>query len=201
MLFLVKKLGQILGGNLMSRQVLNQTEKKMMEAEKALARDLGSIRAGRANASLLEGIQVSYYGANTPLNQLAQISVPEARMLLITPFDKNIINDIEKSINQSNLGITPSNDGSVVRLVVPQLTEERRRDIAKQVGEYAENGKVAVRNIRREGIDQLRKMEKDGDLTEDELRRLEKDVQTLTDDSVKRIDTLAAEKEKEIMVD
>lgn len=200
-LFLVKKLGQILGGNLMSRQVLNQTEKKMMEAEKALARDLGSIRAGRANASLLEGIQVSYYGANTPLNQLAQISVPEARMLLITPFDKNIINDIEKSINQSNLGITPSNDGSVVRLVVPQLTEERRRDIAKQVGEYAENGKVAVRNIRREGIDQLRKMEKDGDLTEDELRRLEKDVQTLTDDSVKRIDTLAAEKEKEIMVD
>ena len=185
----------------MSRQVLNQTEKKMMEAEKALARDLGSIRAGRANASLLEGIQVSYYGANTPLNQLAQISVPEARMLLITPFDKNIINDIEKSINQSNLGITPSNDGSVVRLVVPQLTEERRRDIAKQVGEYAENGKVAVRNIRREGIDQLRKMEKDGDLTEDELRRLEKDVQTLTDDSVKRIDALAAEKEKEIMVD
>ncbi len=185
----------------MSKQVLNQTEKKMMEAEKVLARELGSIRAGRANASLLEGIQVSYYGANTPLNQLAQISVPEARMLLITPFDKNIINDIEKSINQSNLGITPSNDGNVVRLVVPQLTEERRREIAKQVGEYAENGKVAVRNIRRDGIDQLRKMEKDGDLTEDELRRLEKDVQNLTDESVKRIDALAAEKEREIMED
>lgn len=185
----------------MSKQVLDQTEKKMADAENTLLRDLGSIRAGRANASLLEGIQVSYYGANTPLNQLAQISVPEARMLLITPFDKNVIGDIEKSINQSNLGITPSNDGNVVRLVVPQLTEERRREIAKQVGEHAENGKVAVRNVRREGIDQLRKMEKDGELTEDELRRLEKDVQKLTDDSVKRIDGLAAEKEREIMED
>lgn len=185
----------------MSKAVLNQTEQNMKNAETSLSRDLGSIRAGRANASLLEGIQVSYYGANTPLNQLAQISVPEARMLMITPYDKNVIEDIEKAINQSNLGITPSNDGNVVRLVVPQLTEERRRDIAKQVGEYAENAKVAVRNSRREGIDQLRTLEKAGDLTEDELRRLEQDVQNLTDTSVKNIDALAAEKEREIMED
>lgn len=185
----------------MSRQVLSQTEQSMTNAEAALSRDLASIRAGRANASLLEGIHVSYYGANTPLNQLAQISVPEARMLMITPYDKNVIEDIEKAINQSNLGITPSNDGNVVRLVVPQLTEERRQQIAKQVGEYAENAKVAVRNIRREGIDQLRKMEKAGDLTEDELRRLEQEVQKLTDASVKNIDELAAEKEREIMED
>ncbi len=185
----------------MSKQVLIQTEQNMATAEAALSRDLASIRAGRANAGLLEGIQVSYYGAMTPLNQLAQVSVPEARMLMITPYDKNVIEDIEKAINQSNLGITPSNDGNVIRLVVPQLTEERRQQIAKQVGEHAENAKVAVRNVRREGIDQLRKMEKAGDLTEDELRRLEQDVQKLTDASVANIDKLADEKEREIMED
>lgn len=185
----------------MSQQVLNKTEKNMEAAEQGLARELGSIRAGRANASLLDGVQVLYYGASTPLNQLAQISVPEARMIMITPFDKGILGDIEKAINKSDLGITPSNDGNVIRLVVPQLTEERRREIAKQVGEYAENAKVNVRNARRDGIDELRKMEKDGDLSEDELRRLEKDVQALTDDSVKKIDEIAADKEREIIED
>src|SRR5699024_6727366 len=155
----------------------------------------------RSNAILLDGIMVSYYGANTPLNQLAQISVPEARMIVITPYDKNILDDIEKAINKSDIGITPSNDGSIIRLIVPQLTEERRREIAKQVGEEAENAKVAIRNIRRSAIDDLRKLEKDGDLSQDELHRFEAEVQKLTDDAVKNADILAAEKEKEIIED
>ncbi len=183
----------------MSQQVLRETEQKMQNAEKALSRELGGIRAGRANASLLEGVHVSYYGAATPLNQLAQISVPEPRMLMITPYDKNTIEDIEKAINKADLGITPSNDGNVIRLVVPQLTEERRREIAKQVGEEAESAKISVRNIRREGMEELKQAEKAGDLSEDELRRYEKDVQTLTDNSVANIDELAAAKEKEII--
>ena len=120
-------------------------------------------------------------------------------MIVITPYDKNILGDIEKAINKSDLGITPSNDGTIIRLIVPQLTEERRRDIAKQVGEEAENAKVAVRNARRSAIDELRKLEKNGELSEDELRRFEADVQTVTDDSVKKIDVIAAEKEKEII--
>ena len=185
----------------MSQQVLRDIEQRMTGAENALSKALGSIRAGRANASLLEGIQVLYYGAPTPLNQLAQISVPEARMLTITPFDKGSLEEIEKAINKSDIGITPSNDGNMVRLVIPQLTEERRRDIAKLVGEEAENAKVSVRNIRRDGLDEFRKLEKSGDISEDELRRFEKDVQGLTDQSVKNIDALAAEKEREIMED
>lgn len=185
----------------MSQQVLRDIEQRMTGAENALSKALGSIRAGRANASLLEGIQVLYYGAPTPLNQLAQISVPEARMLTITPFDKGSLEEIEKAINKSDIGITPSNDGNMVRLVIPQLTEERRRDIAKLVGEESENAKVAVRNIRRDGLDEFRKLEKSGDISEDELRRFEKDVQGLTDQSVKNIDALAAEKEREILED
>lgn len=183
----------------MSQEVMRDTQKNMDNAITAFNRELGSIRAGRANATLLDGIMVSYYGANTPLNQLAQISVPEARMIVITPYDKNILGDIEKAINKSDLGITPSNDGTIIRLIVPQLTEERRRDIAKQVGEEAENAKVAVRNARRSAIDELRKLEKNGELSEDELRRFEAEVQTVTDDSVKKIDVIAAEKEKEII--
>ena len=185
----------------MSQQVLRDIEQRMTGAENALSKALGSIRAGRANASLLEGIQVLYYGAPTPLNQLAQISVPEARMLTITPFDKGSLEEIEKAINKSDIGITPSNDGNIVRLVIPQLTEERRRDIAKLVGEESENAKVAVRNIRRDGLDEFRKLEKSGDISEDELRRFEKDIQGLTDQSVKNIDALAAEKEREILED
>lgn len=190
---------QILGGNRMSQAILNQTEKEMKAAEQALSLNLGSIRAGRANSSLLDGLTVSYYGAETPLNQLAQISVPEARMIIVAPFDKGILDEIEKSINKSDLGITPSNDGEVIRLVIPQLTEERRREIAKQVGVEAEDAKVVVRNLRRKAIDDLKSLEKAGELSEDELRRYEKDVQKLTDASVKNMDQLAAEKEKEIL--
>jgi ribosome recycling factor len=183
----------------MSQQILREAKQRMDNAEKALSRALGGIRAGRANASLLEGVNVNYYGADTPLNQLAQISVPEARMLMITPYDKNVLEDIEKAINKADLGITPSNDGNVIRLVVPQLTEERRREIAKQVGEEAETAKISVRNIRRDSIDELRKSQKSGDISEDELHRFEQDVQALTDTSVENIDALATEKEKEII--
>ena len=183
----------------MPQAVLNKTEKEMIAAEQNLSYELGTIRAGRANASLLDNITVSYYGAETPLNQIAQISVPEARMIVIAPYDKSSLEEIEKAINKSDLGISPSNDGEVVRLVVPQLTEERRQEIAKRVGVEAEEAKIAIRNIRRAAMDDLKNLEKDGEISEDEQRRYEKDVQKLTDASVKKIDELAAEKEKEII--
>lgn len=189
---------QILGGNNMSQEVLTKTKKEMTAAEKDLAYNLGTIRAGRANASLLDNITVSYYGAETPLNQLAQISVPEARMIVIAPYDKASLDEIEKSINKSDLGITPSNDGEIIRLVVPQLTAERRQVIAKRVGVEAEDAKIAIRNIRRSAMDELKKLEKDGEISEDEQHRFENEVQKLTDQSVAKVDELAAEKEKEI---
>ena len=183
----------------MSQAVLNKTKNEMIKAEENLSYELGTIRAGRANASLLDNITVSYYGAETPLNQLAQISVPEARMIVIAPYDKGTLAEIEKAINKSDLGITPSNDGEIVRLVVPQLTEERRQEIAKRVGVEAEEAKIAIRNIRRSSMEDLKKLEKDGEISEDELHRYEKEVQKLTDHSVKTVDQLAAEKEREII--
>lgn len=183
----------------MTEAVLKDAQSRMKKAEEAYIRELGGIRAGRANASLLNRVNVEYYGVPTPLNQLAQISVPEARILLITPYDKTALGDIEKAINQADLGIPPANDGNVIRLVVPALTEERRKEVAKQVGKEAENAKIAVRNIRRDAMDSLKKAEKGGDLTEDELRSYEEDVQKLTDASVKAIDELSSEKEKELL--
>lgn len=183
----------------MSGTVLETAKEKMSKAEQSLQRELGQIRAGRANASLLDRIQVDYYGALTPVNQLAGINIPEARVLMITPFDKNSLEDIEKAIQASDIGISPSNDGTVIRLVIPQLTEERRKELAKDVKKAAENAKIAVRNIRRDAIDELKKQQKSNDITEDELRHLEKEAQKLTDDSVKNIDTITSEKEKELL--
>lgn len=183
----------------MSKEVLATAKEKMTKAEESLRRELGQIRAGRANASLLDRIQVEYYGAPTPVNQLASINIPEARVLMITPFDKNSIADIEKAIQMSDIGISPTNDGNVIRLVIPQLTEERRKELAKDVKKEAENSKVAVRNVRRDAMDELKKAQKNGDITEDELRSFEKDVQKLTDDSVKTIDEITADKEKELL--
>lgn len=183
----------------MTDAIIKDTQDRMKQSEQAYLRELGTIRAGRANPSLLNRVNVEYYGAPTPLNQLAQISVPEARVLLITPYDKSALGDIEKAINQSDVGIPPSNDGNVIRLIVPALTTERRKEIAKQVGKEAENAKIAVRNIRRDAMDSLKKAEKAGDLTEDELRHYEDKVQKLTDASVKEIDALSQEKEKEII--
>ncbi len=183
----------------MSQAVLTEMKNQMAQAEQALTKELGGIRAGVANPSLLNRIDVEYYGVMTPLTQLSQITVPEARVLLITPYDKSSLGDIERAIYQSEIGINPANDGNVIRLVVPALTEERRKDIAKQVGKEAELAKITVRNIRRSTLEEFKKMEKDGDLSEDELRALEKDVQHATDASVKNIDHLASEKEKEIL--
>ncbi|MFN6629910.1 ribosome recycling factor [Enterococcus faecalis] len=183
----------------MSKEVLATAKEKMTKAEESLRRELGQIRAGRANASLLDRIQVEYYGAPTPVNQLASINIPEARVLMITPFDKNSIADIEKAIQMSDISISPTNDGNVIRLVIPQLTEERRKELAKDVKKEAENSKVAVRNVRRDAMDELKKAQKNGDITEDELRSFEKDVQKLTDDSIKNIDAITAEKEQELL--
>lgn len=183
----------------MANTVMSTAKEKMENAIGHYTRQLGAIRAGRANASLLDRIQVDYYGAPTPVNQLAGISVPEARLLVIQPYDKTVIGEIEKAILKSDIGITPSNDGSVIRLAVPALTEERRKEIAKDVKKEAENAKVAVRNVRRDANDELKKLEKDSEITEDELRSYTDDVQKLTDDFIKKIDELAAAKEQEIM--
>ena len=177
-------------------EIIANAKERMKKTEDALQRELGGIRAGRANASLLDRLQVEYYGVPTPVNQLASVTVPEARMLLITPYDKSSLQDIERAILMSDIGITPTNDGSVVRLVIPQLTEERRKELAKQVGKEAE---VSVRNIRRDAIEHLKKAEKNKEITEDDLRGYEKDIQKLTDDSVKNIDHLAQVKEKELL--
>src|SRR5690606_38863285 len=151
----------------MTVQILKETKERMTKAEQSLQRELGSIRAGRANPSLLDRIQVEYYGIPTPLNQLAQIGVPEPRVLMITPFDKSSIKDVERALLQSDIVISPSNDGNVIRLVIPQLTTERRKELAKQVGKEAENAKISVRNIRRDAIDDLKKAEKNNEITED----------------------------------
>lgn len=183
----------------MSKELMQDAQGRMKKALDALNRELATLRAGRANPSLLEKVTVEYYGAPTPLNQLATISVPEARMLVIQPFDKTVIGDIEKAILKSDLGLTPSNDGTIIRLTIPALTEERRKDLVKLVKKYAEEGKVAVRNIRRDINDDLKKLQKDGELTEDDLRRSTEDVQKLTDKHIADIDQIAINKEKEIM--
>lgn len=183
----------------MTKKILNDAEKRMKLSVKSLQGELGAIRAGHANASLLDRIYINYYGADTPLNQLAQITVPEARVLMISPYDKNTLADIEKAINQSDIGIPPANDGEVIRLIIPQLTEERRREIAKQVGSEEENAKISIRNIRRDAIDQVKVAEKEGEISQDMQRSYEKDIQALTDKYVGQVTELAKEKEDEIM--
>ncbi|WP_374718424.1 ribosome recycling factor [Parageobacillus toebii] len=183
----------------MVQQVINTAKEKMDKAVQAFTRELATIRAGRANPSLLEKVTVDYYGMPTPIIQLASISVPEARLLVIQPYDKSVIKDIEKAILSSDLGLTPSNDGSVIRITIPPLTEERRRELVKLVKKYSEDAKVAVRNIRRDANDELKKLEKNGEITEDELRGYTDDIQKLTDDHIAKIDTITKEKEKEVM--
>ena len=183
----------------MTQSVIQTTKEKMDKAIVAYTRELASVRAGRANASLLDKIMVDYYGVFTPLNQLCGISVSEARMLVIQPYDKSSLGEVEKAIQKSDLGLNPTNDGSVIRLAVPALTEERRRELTKVVKKYAEEAKIVVRNIRRDGNDELKKLEKNGEITEDELRSLTEEIQKVTDQHVAKIDTLTKEKEKEIM--
>lgn len=183
----------------MTKQVIDQTKDKMEKSVQAFSREIATIRAGRANASLLDKITADYYGAPTPINQLAGVSTPEARLLVIQPYDKTALGDIEKAIMKSDLGISPTNDGSVIRLAIPALTEERRKDLAKLVKKEAEDAKVHIRNVRRDGNEDLKKLEKNGEITEDDLRSFQEDVQKLTDQFISKIDDLAKEKENEIM--
>ena len=174
-------------------------EDKMKKSIDSVAADFASVRAGRANASVLDRIMVDYYGSPTPIQQIAAISSPDARTLLISPWDKTAVKSIEKAIQNSDLGINPQNDGASIRLNFPQLTEERRKELVKQIRKYAEGGKVAIRNIRRDAIDHFKKQEKKSEITEDEMKQVEKDFQKLTDDSCKALDDLLAKKEKELM--
>jgi len=183
----------------MGQTVIKNAKEKMNKAIQAFKRELATVRAGRANPAILDKVHVNYYGAPTPLNQLSSITVPEARLLVIQPYDKSVLQDIEKAILKADLGLNPSNDGSVIRISIPPLTEETRRALAKDVKGMAEDAKVAIRNIRRDANDDLKKLEKDGQITEDEHRSLSDDVQKETDHHVKEIDNIAKEKEKEIM--
>lgn len=175
------------------------TESRMSKSIDSLTESLQSIRAGRANTSLLDRIYVDYYGQQSPLNQVASLSAPEARLLAIQPWDSTLIPEIEKAIQKSDLGITPSNDGKIIRLVIPQLTEERRKDLTKLVGKYAEEAKVSIRNIRRDAMEDIKKAEKAKEISEDDRKTYEEDIQKLTDKYIKDVDGVTADKEKELM--
>ena len=183
----------------MSRDVIKELADKTAKTISIMKEELNTVRAGRANAALLDKVTVDYYGSPTPLKNISNISVPDPRTLMISPFDPKSIAEIEKAINIANLGITPSNDGKCIRLVIPQLTEERRKELTKTVKKIGEDAKVAVRNLRREMNDELKKQEKAGELTEDDLKKDLDEVQKAIDKAVKDIDDVCAVKEKEIM--
>ncbi|HHX21288.1 MAG TPA: ribosome recycling factor [Clostridiales bacterium] len=183
----------------MYESVNKQAKEKMEKTREVLRRELQSLRAGRANPQLLDRITVDYYGAQTPLNQMANISAPEPRLLTISVWDVKAIPLVEKAILKSDLGLNPANDGKIIRLVIPELNEERRRELTKLVRKTAEESKVAVRSIRRDAMEQIKKLEKDSAISEDDRRRGEDELQKITDAAVKEIDVLADEKEKEIM--
>lgn len=174
-------------------------EEKMRKSIDSVAADFASVRAGRANAAVLDRIMVDYYGTPTPIQQIASISSPDPRQLLIQPWDASAVKLIEKAILNSDLGINPQNDGRAIRLSFPQLTEERRKELVKQIHKYAEGGKVAIRNIRRDAMDSFKKKQKTSELTEDDLKIAEKDMQKLTDEMCKELDALLDKKEKELM--
>ena len=182
----------------MSPEIKNYDEKMLKTIEVAKA-NFASVRAGRANAGVLDRITVEYYGTPTPLNQVAAVSSPDPRTLVIQPWDGSLLKAIEKAIQTSDLGINPQNDGRVLRLAFPQLTEERRKELTKQVKKYGEEGKVAVRNIRRDAMDEIKKKTKKSEITEDDQKNLEKELQDLTDKRCKEIDELTAKKDKELM--
>jgi len=177
---------------------LNEIEELMQKAVESTRHSFNTIRTGRANSALLDRVMVEYYGTPTALKSLANISTPDATTILIQPYDKSSLTQIEKAISQSDVGLVPNNDGQVVRLNIPPLTEERRKEFVKQAAKLAEDGRVSVRNNRRQGIDDTRKKEKNGDLTEDESRSLQDEIQKLTDKYIQKIDDLLAEKEKDI---
>ncbi len=183
----------------MISEIMSETEERMQKAVEALGRDLKTLRAGRATPALLDKVMVDYYGAPTPLIQLANISAPEPRLLVVQPWDKTAVKDVERALLKSDLGLTPNNDGAIIRLSIPELTQERRRELVKLVKKKSEEGRVSVRNIRREANDMIKDLEKDKDISEDESRRALDEVQKLTDRFVKEVDGVLENKEKEIM--
>ena len=173
-------------------------KRKMTKTIEALKSQFATVRAGRANAAVLDQLTVEYYGVETPLNQVGTISVPDPRTITIQPWDNSLLKGIEKAIQASDLGINPQNDGKLIRLTFPQLTEERRKELVKQVKKYGEDGKVAIRNIRRDAMDDFKALKKANELTEDDLKTAEKELQKLTDDFIKEVDNVTAAKEKEL---
>ncbi len=181
------------------KEIQDTHQEKMHKAIEVLRKDYGTLRAGRATPALLEKVSVDYYGAATPVNQVANVSVPEPRMIVIQPWEKNLLPTIEKAILKSDLGLTPTNDGTVIRLSIPQLTEQRRSELVKVVHKKAEESRVAVRNLRRDANDSVKKLEKDKTISEDEAKKAQDNIQKMTDKFIKEIDHVMALKEKEIM--
>lgn len=177
----------------------NELNGRMEKSIQALAGEFAAVRAGRANPAVLDGIRVDYYGTPTPIAQIASVSVPEAHSIVIQPWDANALKDVEKAIQASDLGINPNNDGKVIRLSFPPLTEERRKELVKEIHKLAEQGKIAVRNIRRDAVDAAKALKKKGEITEDDLKDAEKEIQDMTDKYVKNIDKMLADKEKELL--
>ena len=183
----------------MPQTIINNGQERMEKTLESLKRELQTVKTGRANPSVLNKVEVVYYGSPMPLNQVATISTPEAQILMIKPYDKNLLRDIEKAILVADLNLTPQNDGSVIRIVFPPLTEQTRKQLVKELKTNSENNKVAIRNIRRDMISQLEKLEKEGLITEDELKRKQEEVQKMTDKYIVKIDEVIKEKEKQIM--
>jgi len=183
----------------MTKDVLDSMKKSMEKTVDSLRKEYQKVRTGRASTAILEDIKVMYYDTPTPINQVAQIAVPEARVITIQPWESKLIAAVEKAILNANIGLTPTNDGKLIRLSIPPLTEERRKEIVKQLKKMAEEGKIAIRNIRRDAIDSLKKLEKDKKISEDDLKRAEKDVQDVTNSFVSKVDDVFVAKEKEVM--
>lgn len=183
----------------MPKELMREIHKNMENALESAAKELASIRTGRATISLLDGINVDYYGAKSPINQVASVSIPEARLMVIQPWDKSIIGEVERAILKADLGLNVNSDGNVIRITIPELTEERRKELVKLSKKLSEEGKIAIRNIRRDANSALRNMEKSGDLPEDDSRKEQSDVQDLTDEHIAKIDEMIQAKEKEIM--
>ena len=183
----------------MVQEQINDAKARMHKAVEALKAELASVRSGRASTGLVDHIKADYYGIPTPLNQIATITTPDARLIVITPFDKGAMGAIEKAILKSDLGLTPTNDGTVIRLSIPPLTEDRRRDLAKHVRKRVEDARVAVRNVRRDIHDHIRQIEHEHQISQDDLHRSETDLQKLTDEQIKEVDSIGEEKEKDLL--
>ncbi len=183
----------------MVQQQLGDAKSRMNSAVEALQHELATVRTGRASVGIVEHVKIDYYGTSTPLNQLATITTPDPKMIMIQPYDKGAVGDITKSLQKSDIGLTPSNDGQVIRLSIPPLTEDRRKELAKQVRSRVEDARVAVRNVRRDVHDHLRKLEHDGEISQDELHRAEQDLQKVTDEHVAEVDLAGEEKEQEVL--